>query len=132
MMNRRRFVYGMFSVGILGLGSLDRGLAAQGTSLPSLQGRLSRDVFLALRHQTFTAMVGRRRVPLVLVNVSDDGSDLHRAQFTVVFQGPREVQLEDGVYILSHPTAGMTPLYVQPGGTDNRSSYYNAPFNLLS
>lgn len=132
MLNRRRFVYGMFSVGVLGPGFVGRANAAQRTSLPSLQGRLSRDVFLALRQHTFTAVIGRRRVPLVLVNVSDDAGDPDREQFTVVFQGPRDLRLKDGVCILSHPTAGTTPLYVQPGGVDDRSSYYQAPFNLLS
>ena len=132
MLNRRRFVYGMVSVGVLGPSFLGRANAAQRMSLPSLHGRLSRDVFLALRQQTFTAVIDGRRVPLVLTRVSDDASDRGPEQFTVVFRGPGDLQLKDRLCLLSHPTAGSTPLYVQPAGTDDRSSYYKAPFNLLS
>jgi len=130
MLNRRRFVYGMVSVGALGPSFLAN--AAQRTSLPSLRGRLSKDVFLALRQHTFTAVIDQRRVPLVLLKVSDDAAGRGPEQFTVVFRGPRDPQPKDRVCLLSHPTAGSTPLYIQPAGTDDRSSYYNAPFNLLS
>ena len=132
MLNRRRFVYGMFSAAALGPSFVGRASATQPTSLPSLNGRLSRDVFLALRQHTFTTLIDGRRVPLVLVKVSDAAGDPHREQFTIVFQGPRDLRLKDGVCVLSHRTAGSTPLYVQPGGLDDRSSYYQAPFNLLS
>ena len=132
MLNRRRFVYGMFSVGVLGPSFPGRANAAKRTSLPSLQGRLGRDMFLALRQQTFTAVIDHRRVRLVLVNVSDDGCCPDREQFTALFQGPRDVRWRDGTCTLSHPTAGSTPLYIQAAGTDDRSSYYQAPFNLLT
>jgi hypothetical protein len=132
MLNRRRFVYGMFSVGALGPGFLGRANASQPASLPSLNGRLTRDVFLALRQHTFTAVIDHRRVRFVLARVSDDGCCPHDEQFTVVFQGPRDLRLKDGMCLFTHPTAGSTPLYVQAAGSDDRSSYYKAPFNLLS
>jgi uncharacterized protein DUF6916 len=132
MLNRRRFVYGMVSAGVLGPGFLGSATAAQRASLPSLQGRLSRDVFLALRQQTFSAVIDDRRVRLVLVEVSDDGCCPGREQFTVRFQGPRDLRLKDGTCVLSHPSAGSAPLYVQAAGTDGRSGYVKAPFNLLS
>lgn len=132
MLNRRRFVYGMVSVGVLGPSFLGSANAAQRASLPSLRGPLSRDVFLALRQQTFTTVIDDRRVPLVLAEVSDDGCCPGREQFTVLFRGPRDLRLKDGTYVLSHPTAGSVPLYVQAAGTDDRSGYIKAPFNLLS
>ena len=132
MLNRRRFVYGMFSVGALGPSFLGRANATQPASLPSLNGRLSRDVFLALRQQTFTAVIDDRRVRLVLAEVSDDGCCPGREQFTVLFRGPRDLRLKDGTCVLSHPTAGSAPLYVQAAGTGDRSGYVKAPFNLLS
>ena len=132
MLNRRRFVYGMLSAGVLGPSFLGRANATQQTTLPSLRGRLSRDVFLARRQHTFTAVIDHRPVPLVLVQVSDDGCCPEGEQFTVLFQGPRDLRFTDGTCLLSHPTAGSTPLYVQAAGTDDRSSYYKAPFNLLS
>ena len=132
MLNRRRFVQGMLSVGALCPSFLGRASAAQRTNLPSLQGRLSKDVFLALRQQTFTAVIDGRRVQLVLTQVSDETGGRGPEQFTVVFRGPRDLQPRDRVCLFSHPTAGSTPLYVQAAGTDDRSSYYKAPFNLLS
>ena len=132
MLNRRRFVYWIVSVGVLGPRLAGRANAAPRTALPSLQGRLGRDVFLALRQQTFTAVVDQRRVRFVLVKVSDDACCPGQEQFTVLFQGPRDVRLMDGTCVFSHPTAGSAPLYVQAAGTDDRSSYYKAPFNLLS
>ena len=132
MLNRRRFVYGLLSVGVLGRSLPGRANAAQRATLPSLQGPLSREVFLALRQETFTAVIDGRRVPLVLTQVSDDAGGRGREQFTVVFRGSRDLQLKDRLCLLRHPTAGSTSLYVQPAGTDDRSSYHKAPFNLLS
>ena len=132
MLNRRRFVYGILSVGALGSGFLGRANATQQTSLPSLHGRLDRDVFLALRHHTFTAVIERRRVPFVLVNVSDDGGGAGSEQFTVLFSGPRDLPLKAGTTVFSHSTAGSVPLYVQAAPSDERATYYRAPFNLLS
>ena len=132
MLNRRRFVYGMLTVGAVGRGLLGVANAAQRTSLPSLNGRLGKDVFLALREQTFTTVIEHRRTALVLVKVSDEGNAPDGEQFTVLFEGPRDLGLQDGTCVLSHPTAGSAPLYLQSAGTDGRASYYRAPFNLLS
>ena len=132
MLNRRRFVHGMLSVGVLCPSFLGWASAAQRTNLPRLQDRLSKDVFLALRQQTFTTVIDGRRVPLVLTQVSDDAGGRGPEQFTVVFRGSRDLQLKDRLCLLRHPTAGSTSLYVQPAGTDDRSSYHKAPFNLLS
>jgi uncharacterized protein DUF6916 len=132
MLNRRRFVYGILSVSALGSGFLGRAYAAQRTSLPSLHGRLDRDVFLALRHHTFTAVIEGRRVRFVLVNVSDDAGGAGSEQFTVLFRGPRDLPLKAGTTVFRHTTAGSVPLYVQAAPSDERATYYRAPFNLLS
>lgn len=132
MLNRRRFVCGVFSFSAFGLGLSAKSNAAQRGALPSLHGRLSRDVFLALRQQTFTAIIDHRRVPLVLAKVTDDVRGPEGEQFTVVFQAPRGLGLEDAVCVLTHPEAGTTRLYLQPGGVEAHASYYRATFNLLS
>lgn len=128
MLNRRRFIGGLVSLGVFGPILWGGSTARRG----ALQGPLSRDVFLALRQQTFTAVVDGRRVPLVLVAVSDDARDAATEQFTVRFQAPRDLLVTDGACTLSHPTAGTTRLYVQAAGADEGSSYVKAPFNLLS
>lgn len=132
MLNRRRFVCGLVSLGVLGPTLSDGPSAAPRTRLPSLRGRLSKDVFVGLQQQRFTAVIDGRRVPLVLTKVIDDGSVPDREQFTVLFQGPLDPGLTDGDCLLTHPTAGATRLYVQVARLDDRSSSYRAPFNLLS
>lgn len=132
MLNRRRFVYGILSVGAVGSGWLTRVHAAQTTNLPRLNGRLGRDVFLALRQQSFTAVMDHRRVPLVLMTVTDDGCCPDREQFSVLFRAPRDLRFEDGVCVLSHPTAGTATLYLQAAGADDHGRRYRAAFNLLS
>jgi hypothetical protein len=122
----------MVSLGVLGPHMAGRANAASQTSLPSLHGPLSRDVFLALREQTFTAVIEHRRMALFLVKVTDEGSAPEGEQFTVLFAGPRDQPLADGTCVLSHATAGSAPLYLQSAGKDGRASYYRAPFNLLS
>jgi hypothetical protein len=132
MLNRRRFVYGVVSAAVLAPTLSGKASIARGTTSPSLQGRLSRDVFLALRQQTFTVVIDQRRVRLVLAEVTDDGRAPGLEQFTVRFEGPRDLRLGDGTWTFHHPRAGHTPLYAQPAGADGRASYYNVTFNLLS
>ena len=131
MLNRRRFVYGMVAA-VLGPGLSIGAIVAHGPTGPSLRGRLSRDVFLGLRQQPFTVEIDHRRVRLVLVGVRDDGRTPGLDQFTVLFEGPRDLRLQDGTAMFRHRTAGTVPLYVQPDGADSRASYYNVPFNLLA
>ena len=132
MLNRRRFVYGMFGAAVLGPGLVGRADAARKTSLPSLRGRLSRDVFSRLREQAFSTVIEGRRVRLVLADVTDDGGCPGCEQFTVRFRGPRNLPLTDGTLVLTHPSAGSVELYVQAAGSDDRAAYCKAPFNLLS
>jgi hypothetical protein len=132
MVKRRRFVYGMFSLALFGPGALAKANATPRALHPRLDGRLSRDVFAALRQETFTAVVEGRRMPFVLSAVTDDGCCPGREQFTVMFKAPRDVRLHDGVCLISHPKAGRTELFLQAAGSDGRSACYKAPFNLLS
>lgn len=133
MLNRRRFIYGVVSLGILGANPSSETNIAGRAGLPSLRGRLSRDVFLALRQEAFTVSMDDRRATLVLVKVTDALGEPGRGQqFTVVFRGPRDLTLRDGMAVVSHRTAGTTRLYLQPGGVDGHSTSFEAPFNLLS
>jgi hypothetical protein len=132
MLNRRRFVYGILSAGVLGPGLAGKASGAPTPAVPDLAGRLSKGVFLALRRQTFTAVIDQRRVPFVLTAVTDDGTGNGLEQFTVHFRAPAGLRLRDGDCLLSHPKAGTTRLYVQRGQVDEGGSHYKAPFNLLS
>ncbi|HMH52909.1 MAG TPA: hypothetical protein VK548_21910 [Candidatus Acidoferrum sp.] len=130
MLNRRRFVYGVVSAAVLGPSLAGIARAAERSSGPTLSGRLGREVFLALRHQPFTAVIDERRVRFVLVGVTDESCCRQYEQFTVLFHGPSDVRLKDDVIVLHHATAGSVELYVQAAGTDEQATHYRASFNL--
>jgi hypothetical protein len=129
MLDRRQFVRTVAAAVALAPG-WGGATAATGTGV-SLTGVPGREVFRALRLQPFTLWLDSRAEGLFLVRVDDDDSDAHCEQFTVVFLGPLRLALSEGVYRVSHATAGTTHLFLQAAGTDHRYSYHKATFNLL-
>ena len=134
MLNRRQFVSGAASLGLLGSIGWKRASSAEPKGMSghvSLQGRLSKDVFLALVLERFSLLIPNLRATLVLIEVNDAAPSAFSEQFTVVFQGPRDLILLDGTYRVTHRTAWTTDLYLQPAGHDGHYNYYRAVFNLL-
>ena len=130
MLDRRRFAYTLMSLIAFGSGRWTAATAATSADV-SLDGPLSRDVFLALVKEPFSLLLDNREAGLFLLKVDDDGLNPDSDQFTVVFLGSRELVLLDGVYRISHITAGTTDVFLQPAGHDDRYNYYKASFNLL-
>ena len=130
MLDRRRFVYILMSLIAFGSGRWTAATAAALAGV-SLEGPLTREVFLALVLEPFSLLLDNRAAGLFLLRVDADVAYPDSDQFTVVFQGPRELVLLDGVYGIAHITAGATDLFLQPAGHDDRYTYYKAPFNLL-
>jgi hypothetical protein len=130
MLDRRRFVYTMAGLIAFGSGRWTAATAATAGGV-SLEGRLTREVFLALLKEPFSILLDNRAAELVLLRIDNRDASPDSEQFTVVFQAPRELILADGTYRISHVTAGTTEVFLQPAGQDDRSSYYKASFNLL-
>jgi hypothetical protein len=133
MLNRRQFVSALVSLGVLGSGSW-RANAAQTTGKPRrvrLDGPLSKAVFLALLGETFRVSLDRHRVALTLIDVADGGSSAGTEQFTLLFKGPRDLAVTDGLYTIRHRTAGSARFFLQPAGYDDTNGFCIAPFNLL-
>jgi hypothetical protein len=132
MLSRRRFINALVGLGFLGSAS-----AAPAAPTPRnpktvrLDGRLSRAVFLALAGETFSISLEHHTVALTLVELVDGPSSTSTEQFTVVFRGPRDLLITDGVYTVRHHTAGSARLFLQPGGHDYHDAFCKAPFNLL-
>ncbi|HMH52904.1 MAG TPA: hypothetical protein VK548_21885 [Candidatus Acidoferrum sp.] len=97
----------------------------------SLEGLLTREVFLALVKEPFGLLLDNRTAGLFLLKLEDEDAQPGSEQFTLTFQAPRELILLDGTYRISHVTAGTTDVFLQPAGHDDRSSYCKASFNLL-
>ena len=130
MLDRRRFVYTLMSLIAFGSGRWTAATAAA-VARASLEGPLSREVFLALLKEPFSLLLNNRAAGLFLLRVDDDGPHPDSDQFTLVFLGRRDLVLLDGVYRISHVTAGTTDVFLQPSGHDDRYNYYQASFNLL-
>ena len=133
MLTRRRFTYALMSLVATASRSIGANAAdPKATSHSvSLEGALSRDVFRALVGQEFSLLLANRAATLVLLRIDDDAARPDGSQFSVVFQGPPDLNVLEGTYGVTHVTAGTTLLYLRPKGRDGRSSYYEAPFNLL-
>ena len=129
-LDRRRFVSTLAGFMAFGAGRWTSATAAT-TGGVSLEGPLTREVFLALLKEPFSLWLDHRAADLVLLRIDDDGDRPASEQFTVVFQTPRELPLLDGTYRISHVTAGTTQVFLQPAGHDDRSGYRKASFNLL-
>jgi uncharacterized protein DUF6916 len=130
MLDRRRFVYSLAGLVALGSGWWTAATAATAGGV-SLEGPLTRAVFLALLKDPFSLLLDHGAAELVLLRIDDHDARPDSEQFTVVFQAPREPIVLDGTYLISHRTAGTTPVFLQPAGHDDRSNYYQAAFNLL-
>ena len=133
MLNRRRFVEALVGLGVLGFSWKARA-AAPAPRTPRrvrIDGPLSRDVFVALRGETFRITLDGRVVLLTLIEVTDGPISLGTEQFTLVFRGPRELVVRDGLYIVRHPTAGSARLFLQPGNDDDVDGLCEASFNLM-
>jgi hypothetical protein len=130
MLDRRRFVYTLAGVIAFGSGRWTAATAATAGGV-SLEGPLTREMFLALLKEPFSLWLDQHAADLVLLRIDDDSDHPGSDQFTVVFQAPRELLLLDGTYRISHVTAGTTDVFLQPAGHDDRSNYCKASFNLL-
>ena len=130
MLDRRRFVYTLAGLIAFGSGRWTAATAATAGGV-SLEGPLTREVFLALLNEPFSLMLDNRAAEIFLLRIDDNDARPDSEQFTVVFQGPRELLLLDGAYRISHVAAGTTHVFLQPAGHDDRSNYCKASFNLL-
>ena len=139
MLNRRRFVEALIGLGVVGWAGSAQAAAAPLPRKPlpltprrvRIDGPLSRAVFAALVGDTFRVTIDRRVVLLTLVEVTEGPVSLGTEQFTLVFRGPRELVIQDGLHVVRHPTAGSARMFLQPGNDDEFDGFCEASFNLM-
>lgn len=68
---------------------------------------------------------------LDLVSVTDVGSSERQKQFSLVFLGPLEAPISQGVYRLDHDKLGALDLFLVPISRDNKGVRYEAIFNRM-
>ena len=66
---------------------------------------------------------------LELVTFQDLGSSEKQEQFSVVFRGPGEPILRQGIYDAEHESIGSFALFLVPIKRDEQGVYYEAIFN---
>ena len=70
-------------------------------------------------------------VDLVLAEVSELKTSSRQEQFSIVFRGPFEVFLGQGMRQFQHDEMGDFPLFLVPIKQDDNGFYYESVFNRL-
>jgi hypothetical protein len=68
-------------------------------------------------------------VELELVEANDVGSTPRQAQFSIVFRGPHNPLLAQGIHKIEHDALGTFDLFMVPIKRDQAGIYYEAIFN---
>ena len=96
--------------------------------------------FSAHLHTLFKILLSA--MPLVeveLIEVAERGSAgatppwaaARQERFSIVFRGPHERLLQQGIYQLQHDRLGAFELFLVPVGQDQHGIYYEAVFNRI-
>jgi len=64
-----------------------------------------------------------------LESVKDLGSSARHIQFSLIFLGPEEAPVAQGIYRLDHPALGALDLFLVPIGKDQSGVRYEAIVN---
>ena len=69
-------------------------------------------------------------VRLIEVTTSPEYSaNNDREAFSIVFRGPRDISIPQGIYTLEHETAGTVEIFLVPIGPDEKGMCFEAVFN---
>jgi hypothetical protein len=94
----------------------------------------------SLTHEAFTQQVNTKfqiqgdqntRVELELTEVSDVKLYPQQEEFAIVFRGPREILLHQGIHSFTHEQMGQFEMFIVPVRQDEHGFYYEAVFNRL-
>jgi len=68
---------------------------------------------------------------LKLIGVTDVGSSERQNQFSIIFLGPYEAPISQGIYRVEHEALGDLDLFLVPIGRDKEGVRYEAIFNRV-
>jgi len=94
----------------------------------------------SLTHETFSQHANSRfqvqtnettPVELELTQVSELKVYPQQEEFSVVFRGPSDIFLTQGIHTLTHPEMGQFELFMVPIRQDEQGFYYEAVFNRV-
>ena len=94
----------------------------------------------SLTHEAFTQHAGSKfqvqvdentGVDLELTDVSELKLYPHQEEFAIVFRGPSDAFLNQGVRLFTHDQMGQFELFIVPIRRDEQGFYYEAVFNRI-
>lgn len=94
----------------------------------------------SLTHEAFTQQAGTKfkvqvdentGVELELAEVSELKLYPRQEEFTIVFRGPSNAFLDQGVRLFTHDQIGEFELFIVPIRQDEQGFYYEAVFNRI-
>lgn len=93
---------------------------------------LTHDIFATLVNTEFKVALGPdQQVELQLEEVSELRLSDRQEQFSIVFRGPNETFLNQGVRQLSHERLGQFELFLVPIAQDAEGYRYESVFNRI-
>jgi hypothetical protein len=94
--------------------------------------KLDLDSFKNHLNTSFKVSVEGDSVDLELIEATESGGettpDSNRKPFSLLFRGPRGVNLEQQIYALDHPKAGKLEVFLVPVQPDDKGPCYEAVF----
>lgn len=94
--------------------------------------QLTKELFTECLNTTFRLrLAGAADINLVLTEVSVGQETARQEQFALLFQGPNEFILRQGIYSFTHDAIGDFELFIVPVGQDSNGVAYEAVFNRL-
>lgn len=89
-------------------------------------------IYLEQLNTKFSVMLEDVNVlDLELIKVEDAKARAGFEQFSLVFRGPLEVSLSQGMYRMEHESLEASDVFVVPVARDEQGFYYEACFNRL-
>ena len=90
------------------------------------------EMFEGLLNTKFQMHYGNSQsAELELVTAMDVGSSQRQKQFSLVFKGPLEAPIAQGIYRVDHETLGNLDLFLVPISRDQGGVCYEAVFNRV-
>jgi len=97
-----------------------------------MEAVLTQEVFARHANSKFHAQIDElTSVELELTEVSDVNLHPQQEEFVIVFRGPSDKFLGQGVLSFSHDQMGQFELFLVPIKQDEQGFYYEAVFNRL-
>lgn len=89
--------------------------------------------FTELLQSDFRILTGgdRPAVAMKLVQAEDRGSSPHQEQFAILFRGPLEPALGQGLYQMEQDRLGSFDMFIVPVARDAQGYQYEAIFNRV-